>query len=57
MLRFESNSIFLENRVGFHQMDDTSFIDSDLLIQAQHVAELVQRSQQLVPNVQQVGAQ
>ena len=27
------------------------------LVQAQHVAELVQRAQQLVPNVQQVGAQ
>ena len=26
-------------------------------MQAQHVAELVQRAQQLVPNVQQVGAQ
>ena len=26
-------------------------------MQAQHVAELVQRTQQLVPNVQQVGAQ
>jgi len=28
-----------------------------VLVQAQHVAELIQRAQQLVANVQQVGAQ
>ena len=45
------------------EYDGFKFVFGDLLMrtnelmQAQHVAELVQRAQQLVPDVQQVGAQ
>jgi len=43
-------------RVGFKLVFFLLFLMEELM-QAQHVAELVQRAQQLVPNVQQVGAQ